>query len=223
MEREERKDVEIDFSRNSKDRGFRICNKNVSEYVSEKELDKYRYTHPYWKKRGITDEGIIELFDLGYDRQSGCITFPVRDVWGNCLFVARRSVNAKFFNYPKGAEKPLYGLYELELTFPDWNKSYPDIIVCESMLDALSCWQWGKYAVATNGTQASPLQFRQLEDLPCRKIILAMDNDEAGRKAAERIRRNVVGKIITEYALPKGRKDINELSRNEFENLQEIF
>lgn len=122
---EERKDVDLDFSRNIGDRVFNSIsttgkNKNQigrvdkldKAYVSEEELDKYRYTHPYMYKRGLTDD-VIEIFDIGYDASTQSITFPIKDVNGNCLFVARRSVKGKFFNYPEGAEKPLYGLYEL--------------------------------------------------------------------------------------------------------------
>lgn len=31
-----------------------------------KELDRYRYIHPYMYKRGMTDD-LIEKFDVGYD------------------------------------------------------------------------------------------------------------------------------------------------------------
>lgn len=64
---------------------------------------------------------------------------------------------------------------------------------------------------------------KQLRELPCRKLILATDNDEAGLKARARIRKNVTNKIITEYVLPKGKKDINELNKEEFKNLEEVF
>lgn len=236
---EERDSIQLDFMRKSQNAPIKI------DYVSEEELDKYRYTHPYWKKRKITDEHIIELFDLGYDRDTDCITFPVRNVNGECLFVARRSTKTKYFNYPAGAEKPLYGLYELHKWFDTYSKDHSnalsldfdfdidskrpigvnfpqEIIVCESMLDALTAWQYGKYAVAMNGL-GTELQFQQLRDLPCRKLVLATDNDKAGMKARDRIKSNVKNKIITEYIFPKDRKDLNELSLSEFEALEEVF
>jgi len=235
---EERKDVDLDFSRHStnsslgiSDRnGCRNGNRSVS-FVTEEELDKYRYTHPYMYKRGLTDE-IIELFDIGYDKDTECITFPVRDINGNTLFVARRSVKSKFFNYPDGVEKPLYGLYEL-YTFafsgvkrqPFWHiDGCPqEVIVCESMLDALSFWVVGKYAVALNGL-GNDLQFKQLRNLPCRKIILATDMDERGLSARKRIRQNIGDrKLITEYIFPKGRKDANDCTREELLHPEEVF
>lgn len=214
---EERKDVTLDYSRSNS--GVRVLGN--SNYVSEAELDKYRYIHPYMYKRGLTDD-VIELFDLGYDASTETITFPVRDVSGNCLFVARRSVKTKYFNYPSGVEKPLYGLYEL-MKFQYNKNGIQEVIVCESMLDALSFWTVGKYAVALNGL-GTELQFKQLRELPCRKIILATDMDERGLAARKRIRLNLQNtKIITEYMFPKGRKDANECTKEELLNLEEIF
>lgn len=237
---EERKDVDLDFSRHSTDSVFRISDRNGSgvcdrgvPFVTEQELDKYRYFHPYMYKRGLTDE-IIELFDIGYDASTKSITFPVKDINGNCLFIARRSVVSKFFNYPEGVEKPLYGLYELHTVSMEYcgrtvegvvvRNGYPnEIIVCESMLDALSFWTVGKYAVALNGVE-SELQIKQLKELPCRKIILATDSDEKGMLARQRIRKKIGNrKLITEYIFPKGRKDANECTKEELLSLQEIF
>ena len=236
---EERKDVILDFNRANVSRhsaGERDSSgiSDRQQYVSEEELDSYRYIHPYMYKRRLTDE-VIELFDIGYDKKLQSVTFPVRDIQGNCLFIARRSVNTKFFNYPAGAEKPLYGLYEynrvksqiskdfmfmrLPTDFLEWGS---ELIVCESMLDALTAWVYGKPAVALNGL-GNELQFEQLRKLPCRKLILATDNDGAGMRARERIRKNVTNKIITEYMIPEGKKDLNDLSKEEFDAMEEIF
>lgn len=232
---EERKDVELDFSRDKKaSNNNRVVNR-VNNYISDEELDKYRYIHPYMKKRGLTDE-VIAMFDIGYDRNTDCITFPVRDIRGNCLFIARRSVKTKFFNYPEGVEKPLYGLYELELNSyvtkaykqldgsVKFESGYPkEVIVCESMFDALSFWTIGKYAVALNGL-GNELQFQQLRNLPCREIILATDMDERGLAARERIRKNLNGtKLIAEYFFPEGRKDANDCTKEELQNLKKHY
>lgn len=208
---EERKDIPLDLDRNM------LYNVNESkQYVTDEELDRYRYYHPYMYKRGLTDE-VIEIFDIGYDKDTMCITFPVRDKHGRTLFVARRSVNSKFFNYPKEAEKPLYGLYELYQ-----QRSFPSaVIVCESMLDALSFWTIKRYAVALNGL-GTELQYRQLRELPCRELILCTDMDESGMRARDRIRKNVTNKLITEYILPEGRKDANECTKEELKGLKEI-
>lgn len=210
---EERKDVNLDLHRATV--GFN-SNRRVN-YVSEDELDGYREYHPYMWRRKMTPE-VVDIFDIGYDRKAQAITFPVRDIHGNTLFIARRSVNTKFFNYPAGVDKPVYGLYELGQL-----QEYPkEVIICESMIDAITCWVYGKYAVALNGL-GNELQFHQLNGMPCRKFILGTDSDAAGMKARKRLREHIHGKLITEYIFPAGRKDINDLSEDEFCRLVEIF
>ena len=207
---EDRKDIPLDYKRTREVK--------QREYVSEEELDSYRYIHPYMYKRKLTDE-IIEIFDIGYDQNSQCLTFPVRDKTGGTLFIARRSVNTKYFNYPSGAEKPVYGLFEIYRLgeFPK------EIIICESMLDALTCWVYGKYAVALNGL-GNDLQFKQLMAMPCRKFILGTDMDDAGLQARKRIRQNVKGKIIADYFWDINvAKDFNDMSEEYFNNLKETL
>lgn len=226
---EDRKDVEIDLERSHsthKNSVLGSSSDNKLNRISEEELDSYRYYHQYWKKRGITDENIIELFDLGYDVKTDCITFPVRDKDGNCLFVARRNVKTKYFNYPAGAEKPLYGLYELKLRkcgyVIDSRKEHipTELFITESMIDCILLWQAGFYATALNGL-GNELQFKQLRELPCRKLILATDNDTAGQKAREKIRQRITNKLITEIMFPTNRKDIGECTSEEIKNIKD--
>jgi DNA primase len=196
-------------------------NKSTEQYsgeITEEELDKYRYIHPYMYERKM-DDRVIEIFDVGYDKETECITFPIRDKNGNCLFIARRSVNTKFFSYPQGVEKPLYGLYEL-YQLDEFPK---EIYICESMIDAITIWtHCDKYAVALNGL-GNDLQFSQLNNMPNRTFILATDNDSAGIKARIRLKKYITNKIIKEIILPSNRKDINECTYNEFENIKITF
>ena len=239
---EERKDVEIDMERNNTSDKNSILGHSAfyqPNYVTEEELDSYRYYHEYWTKRGIVDENIIELFDLGYDKRTNCITFPVRDIDGNCLFVARRNVETKWFNYPKDVEKPLYGVYELnklcttqhttELIFDDNTITFPkgvlyqypeQIYITESMIDCLLLWQSGHYAVALNGT-GSKEQLEVLKKLPIRHYILVTDNDTAGQQARDKLRKALSNKLITEIEFPNNRKDVGECTKEEIEHIDE--
>ena len=190
-----------------------ITNGTISNFITEEELDKYRYIHPYMSERGLTDE-IIERFDIGYDRERKEITFPVRDIEGRCVFVAGRSTERKFFRLPQGLNKPLYQGYR----FVDG--SYKVAYITESFLNCLTCWKYDKPAMALIGT-GNRKQYEILNKLPVREYILAFDPDEAGRKATERFRKNVHGKIIKELVYPDNR-DINDL-QEEFLNCKIIF
>ena len=206
VEVEHRKRLELNIGRNSK--------KDIIKYVTEEELDKYRYIHPYMYKRGLTDE-LIEKFDVGYDMDTECITFPVLDLNKRCVFVARRSVNYKFFNYPKDSKKPVYGAY-LFLENP-----YKFAVICESILNTLTCWKYGLPSVALIGTGTSE-QYKILKDLPVRKYIIATDPDPAGRRAAEKLRKYLGGsKVMTQYEIPEG-KDMNDLQQDILK-LNEVF
>lgn len=201
-----------------KTRQVKLSDKKEQSEITEEELDKYRYVHPYMYERKMNNR-VIEIFDVGYDKETECITFPIRDKNGNCLFIARRSVNTKFFSYPQGVEKPLYGLYEL-YQLDEFPK---EIYICESMIDAITIWtHCDKYAVALNGL-GNDLQFSQLNDMPNRTFILATDNDSAGIKARIRLKKYITNKIIKEIILPSNRKDINECTYNEFENIKITF
>lgn len=202
-----RQKIELPTSRNT-------VKTNKPNYVSEEELASYRYFHDYMFKRKLTEE-VIEKFDVGYDPQQKTLTFPVRDKTGNTLFIARRSVQTKYFHYPAGVDKPVYGVFELP-------NNCNEVIICESIINCLTCWVYGKHAVALNGTGTSK-QYEQLKKLNCRKFICALDPDEAGQRGTQKLK-NYLGKhkIITQYLIPKG-KDINDLSKEEFDDLVEIF
>lgn len=208
-----RADIVLDCSRGN--------NANVPDVVhtkvGEEELDKYRYVHPYMYERGLTD-AIIEQFDIGYDKSTDSITFPVRDKNGECMFVARRSVKTKRFDLPKELTKPLYGMYEL-LTNENFKYS-SDLYVCEGLFDCLRLWCNGKLAVAGFGCLFSSYQIKQLQDLPTRSIILALDNDDAGRKATKRLSAIIKNKLVYSVILPEGRKDIGECTDEELNNLE---
>ncbi len=185
-----------------------------SPTITEEELDKYRYIHPYMYERGLTDE-IIERFDIGYDIERKEITFPVRDIEGRCVFVAGRSTQCKFFRLPKGLDKPIYQAYRFN------SGKYRTAYITESFLNCLTCWKYDKPAMAMIGT-GNKKQYEILNNLPVREYILAFDPDEAGRKATERFKKNVKNKIIKELQYEEEGKDINDL-QEEFLNLNIIF
>lgn len=179
-------------------------------YVSEQELDSYRYYHQYMFDRKLTKE-VIEKFDVGFDIKNNSVTFPVRDINGRTLFIARRRVDYKYFNYPSGVLKPLYGVYEM-------NKSDKSIILCESIFNCLTCYVYGKDALALNGT-GSKEQIEQISKLNVRSIYLGLDNDEAGNRGSIRIYEKLKNRFIFYRMIFPVGKDINDLNKEEFENI----
>jgi len=192
----------------------------VAKYVSDEELDSYRYSHPYMYTRGLTDD-IIDFFDVGYDKATKCITFPVWDRYGKGVsLMQRRSVNSKFFKFEKNLRKgeTLYCIQAV-LKYIDKIES---LVVCESPIDALTSWKHGKPAVALMGCLITNTQVEILEQLPIRILFLALDNDPAGKEGNQRIRQLVKKKMLYDVDMPDYAKDLNDLKEEEWENLCKI-
>lgn len=194
---------------------------NKPTYISEEELASYRYVVPYMYERKLTDQ-IINKYDIGVDmhfvpyggkKEVPCITFPVRDKNGNVLFILRRAISSKRFFIPDDVQKPVYGIYELP-------KGINTVVVCESCFNALTSVRYGKPAVALLGT-GTPYQIEQLKRLGVSSFILALDPDEGGRKGTARLRKALKScAVVWSYVgIPEG-KDINDLTENEFNNLE---
>lgn len=217
----ERPELELNLSRDN--------NLKKINYVTEEELACYRYYHPYMYKRKLTNE-IIEKYDVGYQKDfefeyedngvlkylppQEVLTFPVKDSKGRCLFVSRRSINGKTFFLPKSIEKPVYGIYELP-------KECKEVVICESVINALTCVSYGVPALALFGTGDSN-QVEVLKNLNIRKYVIGLDPDNAGNKGTERLKYHLKNKILTKLIIPEG-KDINDLSKEEFLNLPQIL
>ena len=193
-----------------------IANKVEDKFISEEELQEYRYTVPYMYDRKLNDE-IIEKFDVGVDlhyvpygrkREVPCVTFPVRDRRGRTQFIVRRSIGGKSFYLPKDITKSIYGLYEL----PSNAKT---VIIAESCFNVLTSYVYGVPALGLLGT-GSGSQLDVLKTLGVSEFVIGTDNDEAGDKGANRIRKALSQvAIIRRMYLPDG-KDINDLTKDEF-------
>ena len=175
--------------------------------IPESVLDSYRYYHNYMYERKLTNE-IIDLFDVGYDKKTQCITFPVKDLEGDVVFVQTRSVKTKFHHYAAGVNKTdyIYGAYEVLKYYPDAT----DVVICESIINALTLWTLGIPAVALMGVGGGK-QYEILASLPFRCYTLALDPDPAGQEGMDKIiARLKRKKVLFKYIYPDNR-DINDL------------
>lgn len=178
-------------------------------YLDESVLSQYDYYHPYMWKRKLSKE-VVDQFRVGYDKIRDAITFPVYDEKHKLTMVTARSVNTKRFWIPEGVEKPVYLLYDI------LERHVDSIIITEGQIDALTSWTYGKPAVATMGCP-SDKQIDTLNRSGVRCITAMFDNDAAGLSFYERLRKKLRPDILLCRAqLPSGKKDINELTLDEF-------
>lgn len=188
---------------------------SVKQYMDESILNQYNYYDDYMWKRKLT-KGVVDKFEVGYNKDNRTITFPVRDEKGRLLFITERSIDNKFFIIPEDVDKPVYLLYEIL----NGGCNYPFVVVCEGQIDALTCWSYGVPAVALFGV-GSKEQYQSLNKSGVRSWVTFFDNDDAGRKATARFNRMIrKDTIVTNLSANRfGKKDVNDLTMQEFDTI----
>lgn len=134
----------------------------------------------YLSFRGISDE-TARRYALGYDPATGYLVIPATASY----YTARntdQSARQRFSN-PKGASVEPFNLGALH------EPGNRPVFVVEAAIDALSIAEAGGVAVALNSASNTRLLLEAIEARPTRKrLILALDNDEAGARATEALR-----------------------------------
>jgi DNA primase catalytic core len=197
----------------------------------------------YLKQRGLVDADLLRAHRVGYADGSllkvlpkdgdvrqqllvlGVITPEGRELLGGCIVVPIPDpVSGQWTNlYGRGLKTPrhcyLPGPLRGVLNFQAARTSN-EVILTESILDALSFHQAGiATAIPIYGTSGfTPDHLDTLKCEAVRRVILALDNDDAGRKASASLKEKLqaAGIAVRVARLPEGIKDANELlvSRN---------
>ncbi|MCU0293553.1 MAG: CHC2 zinc finger domain-containing protein [Thermoanaerobaculaceae bacterium] len=159
----------------------------------------------------LTALGVITA--EGRELLGGCVVVPIPDpLTGSWTNLYGRGVKVARHCYLPG---PLRGVLNFQAA-----RLSEEVILAESVLDALSFLQAGIGTAlpiyGTNGFGADLLDLLKRERV--RRVILALDNDEPGRKATDSIKEKLTaaGLAVRVASLPAGIKDPNELlvSRN---------
>ena len=197
----------------------------------------------YLVKRGITDTDLVQALKIGYADGSllktiptagevrdglvklGVITAEGRELLGGCLVVPIPDpLSGQWTSlYGRGVKTPrhcyLPGPLRGVLNFQAARLS-PEVVLTESVFDALSFHQAGiGVAIPIYGTNGfTPDHLDLLKREGVKGVVLALDNDDAGRKGTEALkgRLHAVGIAVRVASFPAGIKDANELlvSRN---------
>jgi DNA-binding transcriptional ArsR family regulator len=197
----------------------------------------------YLAKRGLVDRDLLRALKVGYADGSllkvipkdgevreqlvslgvitpegrellgGCVVVPIPDpVTGQWTNLYGRGMRAARHCYLPG---PLRGVLNFQAA-----RLSPEVILTESILDALSFHQVGvSIAIPIYGVNGfTPDHLDLLKREGVKRVILALDNDDAGRKGTDALKGKLGAAGITVAALffPEGIKDANELlvSRN---------
>jgi DNA primase catalytic core len=192
----------------------------------------------YLEQRGITDGDLLRALKVGYADGSllkaipkdgevkdqllalgvvtpegrellgGCIVVPIPDpVTGEWTSLYGRGVKTPRHCYLPG---PLRGVLNFQAA-----RSSEEVVITESILDALSFHQAGIATAipiyGTNGFTGDHLDTLKREGV--RRVVLALDSDEAGRKATDALKEklSLAGIAVRVASFPAGIKDANEL------------
>ena len=188
-------------------------NKGIKKHLDESILDQYQTWNPYLAKRKLSRE-ICELFKVRYDPKYRQVIFPAYDMNGNLVMLAKRSIDVKSFYLDKDVEKPVYCLdYVMK-------NNIKTVLITEGPFDCLTGWEYGFPTIATFD-KISDYQIEQINKSCINIIYAAFDNDAAGRSFLETLKRKLTKRIIIiETKFPANKKDVNDLSKEE---LQEII
>lgn len=172
-----------------------------------------------WRPDGLVEQGfepiLLRELEIGYDRESDRITFPIRDTYGNLVGISGRStfhdVKPRYLVY-RGRRKTdkgfvagdfgpgfddLFPTYQIKIHKYLWNAhrayqlletSNEPVIVVEGFKGCIWMLQHGYWnTVATMGSSMSQEQY----DLICRVsgsgVTLMFDNDRAGIKGTQQV------------------------------------
>lgn len=144
----------------------------------------------YFSNRGLSRE-IIDRFNLGYEPEKNLVTIPYNS---DCKGYVHRILWSSDNKYCKFGNEifnidALYDSYVNALLFG--SKDY--VFITEGQIDAMSFEEIGLSAIGLGGVNEVSKLVKQLKEKPCNKIlVLALDNDKAGRRAT--------GKFIEELA-----------------------
>lgn len=176
--------------------------------TTEDELNSYDHTEwTYSKNRGISEQ-VCRRFRLGFDYDTAMVTFPIIQN-GKCICLCKRSIINKQFHIQSGIEKPLAYLEECKSEIIE-RQLKPQIVMCESMFNALTCWTYGIPAIALLGTGTKIQRELLLRENSIKTVILCFDGDEAGKKATNKWKGWLKDKkIVKVINMPQG-KDIND-------------
>ncbi len=166
-------------------------------------------------KTGATARGALQRIGIlrgsGHEHFNGSLVIPIFDESNHVVEVYGRKITS---NLRAGTPQHLYlpgphrGIFNLAAL-----KASKEIILCESLIDALTFWCAGyRHVTASYGVEGfTDEHLEAFKRSGAERILIAYDRDEAGNRAAEKLaeRLQAAGLACFRVLFPKG-MDANE-------------
>ena len=198
------------YSRRAVDLGEEITigRKKAFSGIDSSFLDQFQPWHPYLGERKLSRE-VCALFKIRYNPNTSEIIFPCFNTLGKIIMLPKRHIYYKRFYLDDSMEKPVYCLDYIK------NNNIDTVIMSEGPFDVLTAYTYGFPAIGTFGNP-SPEQIEAINNSCIKTIYLCFDNDEAGRRFSNVFKSSLSNRIlIKEVTYPSGKKDLNDLSKDE--------
>lgn len=189
------------FSESLNNKGF-VDRKAAEEQEQEENEERFRqqfkfyklFKHDYLLNLGFTTE-TLEAFRIGYDPDNDRVVFPIFDKDDKLRGFQYRGTKEKIYTTEFGFKKNNW-LFGEHLH----NKRHGMPWLVEGPTDAMWLYQKGFLAFSCMGVKFSERQADRLCALGYDKILLAFDNDDAGREAVGRAKL-ILGRRVDVYLM----------------------
>jgi len=183
--------------------------------------------HPYLKERGLTADTVL-LFGLGFcasGSMAGRVVVPIQEAKGEIVAYAGRwpgepPSDVPKYRLPTGFKKSVE-LFNVHRAIEEPDEQ--PLVIVEGFFDCMMLVQNGySRTVALMGSTLSreQEQLLRLHTTPESRIVLMLDEDEAGKAArAEIVQRLAVDRFVKIVRLPEHVTQPDQLSANELAEL----
>lgn len=194
--------------------------------------DSFSETYDHLLKSGFSRKDIVTsglaiqkdlAEDRMYDRFRNRLMFPIRDLQSRLIGFGGRTMGNDDAKYLNSSESPLYHksnvLFGIDMA-KEAMRERRQVIVVEGYFDVLACHRAGAtHAVATCGTALTDEHAKLLKRY-ADTVVLCLDQDRAGREAAERAFQVCSKEGIAVNGIVLGTKDPADAAVEDMEGLK---
>jgi len=186
-------------------------NEQKISYLDEKALNGYDDQDGEYIINRVSREEIRKLFEIKYNKKENQYIMPIRHYNKKLVgTVIRQFIEPKYkYNYGFDKRLTLFGIDKIKGNLG---------IITEGHFDVINAYNLGyNDCVGIMGAKMSEEQEKIILNY-FDEIIIATDNDEAGKNAAIDIEQKLKNKIkIKKFSWISNKKDLGELTKNEFD------